>query len=208
MSRRKPILCVDFDGVIHSYVSPWVNEVTIPDPPVPGALRWLWEATEWFDVQIYSSRSKSEAGREAMWQWMAKYSAQEFGEDHPMSLAERGGDGTIVYPIGFAHEKPAAFLTIDDRALTFEGDWSDFGESPADLLSFKPWNKRPKPAPLAPYAGADGTAVAGQGRLGVGNQDGLVANGPLLTSAQLPEPTALEIGAEVRRRGLMGSYEN
>jgi hypothetical protein len=57
--RRKPILCCDFDGVIHSYTSPWIDEATIPDPPVPGALRWLWKATEWFDVQIYSSRSRT-----------------------------------------------------------------------------------------------------------------------------------------------------
>jgi hypothetical protein len=44
------------------------------------------------------------------------------------------------YPITFAHEKPAAFMTIDDRAFCFEGDWSEI--EPADLLNFKPWNKR------------------------------------------------------------------
>ena len=144
--REKPILCVDFDGVVHSYTSPWVGEAVIPDPPVPGALRWLWKATEWFDVQIYSSRSKSAAGREAMWRWMAAYSTDEFGHYHPMACATKGADGSICYPIGFAHEKPAAFLTIDDRALTFDGDWNEF--EPADLLDFKPWNKRPKPVPV------------------------------------------------------------
>jgi hypothetical protein len=138
--RNKPILCVDFDGVIHNYTSPWVDEVTIPDPPVFGALRWLWAATEWFDVQIYSSRSKTLEGRVAMYEWMVKHSAREWDSTHPMVQPLLEG-----YPIKFAHEKPAAFLTIDDRALTFEGDWSDFGESPADLLNFKPWNKRPKP---------------------------------------------------------------
>ena len=34
------ILCVDFDTVIHSYKIPWQNEFTIPDPPVPGGLRY------------------------------------------------------------------------------------------------------------------------------------------------------------------------
>jgi hypothetical protein len=130
----KPILVVDFDGCLNSYTSPWVNETTIPDPPVPGALKWLWKATEWFDVQVYSSRSKTFAGRVAMLTWMHMHSQKEFGPDHPMSEAEN-------YPITFAHEKPAAFLTIDDRAICFEGDWSEVGD-PADLLNFKPWNKR------------------------------------------------------------------
>lgn len=145
--RKKPILCVDFDGVVHSYTSPWVDEETIPDPPVPGALKWLWKATEWFQVVIYSSRSKSEAGRTAMMAWMCVHSVSEFGADHPMCGHQ---DPDFVYPIGFASEKPAAFLIIDDRAYCFEGDWSDI--EPADLLNFKPWNKRPRPKPLEPYA--------------------------------------------------------
>lgn len=131
MERSKPTLCIDFDGVVHSYTSPWVDEATILDPPVPGALKWLWKATEWFDVQIYSSRSKTEAGRLAMRAWVTVHSLHEFGPDHPMTEGRA---------LTFAHEKPAAFLTIDDRALTFEGDWSKL--DPADLLNFKPWNKR------------------------------------------------------------------
>ena len=135
--RNKPILCVDFDGVVHLYLQPWTNEWTISDGPVPGALRALWKATEWFDVRIYSSRSKVEAGRVAMKDWMIDHSVHEFGIDHPMSGANGHDEG---YPITFAAEKPGAFLTIDDRAICFEGDWTaiDF----AELLSFRPWNKR------------------------------------------------------------------
>jgi hypothetical protein len=131
----KPILCVDFDGVIHSYISKWTNAETISDAPVPGALKWLWKATEWFNVVIYSSRSKSASGREAMLRWMIDNSIVEFGDDHPMSAFN-----FEIYPLDFASEKPAAFLTIDDRAVCFEGDWNDF--EPADMLNFKPWNKR------------------------------------------------------------------
>jgi hypothetical protein len=144
--RKKPILCVDFDGVIHSYTSPWTDAETISDPPVPGALKWLWKATEWFDVVIYSSRSKSDEGRVAMMSWMCVHSVDEFGADHPMCGHQ---DPYTKYPISFASEKPAAFLTIDDRAYCFEGDWSDI--DPADLLNFKPWNKRPPVQPLEPY---------------------------------------------------------
>lgn len=127
MARIKPILCVDFDGVIHSYVSGWQGPCVIPDPPVPGALRWLWKATEWFDVQVYSSRSKEVGAVIEMFRWMVTESLKEFGPDHPMS--------TMVlsdYPITFALQKPAAFLTID---ICFEGDWSEL--EPADLLKLQ-----------------------------------------------------------------------
>ena len=133
---NKPILCVDFDGVVHLYTTKWTDALTISDGPVPGALRWLWKATEWFDVQIYSSRSKTPGAIQAMRDWMMHHALEEFGLNHPMTDAPK----EVPYPIDFATEKPAAFLTIDDRAVCFEGDWE--GLEPADLLNFKPWNKR------------------------------------------------------------------
>lgn len=117
---NKPILCVDFDGVIHSYTSKWVDVSTIPDPPVPGALEWLEKAVEAFDVQIYSSRSKDKKGIDAMADWLTRHDFD-------------------CLSVGFCHEKPAAFLTIDDRAICFKGTWDEL--EPTDLLKFKPWNK-------------------------------------------------------------------
>ena len=125
MLGSEPILCVDFDGVIHSYTSRWIDAVTIPDPPVPGALRWLESASRLFDVMIYSSRSKSEAGRNAMERWLREH-------------CTRAGIEELL--VTFAHEKPAAFLTIDDRAIQFDGDWAKL--DPEALRQFKPWNKR------------------------------------------------------------------
>ena len=130
----KSILLIDFDGVIHSYTSGWKGAAMIPDPPVPGALRWLWKATEWFNIYVYSSRSSSPAGLAAMKRWLLEHAVVEFGSDHPMAIMEN-------HPLKFSHEKPAAaFLTIDDRCICFEGDWNEI--EPADLLDFKPWNKR------------------------------------------------------------------
>ena len=40
---NNPIICVDFDGVIHSYTSGWKGIDVIPDDPVPGAIEWLEE---------------------------------------------------------------------------------------------------------------------------------------------------------------------
>ena len=122
----KPILCLDFDGVIHSYDSPWQGAETIPDPPVPGALRFLTEATEHFRVVIFSTRSAGWEGRAAMRKWLYHH------------LVKNDMSGQILAEIEFPTEKPAAFITIDDRALTFDGTWPDI----ETLRKFKPWNKK------------------------------------------------------------------
>ena len=55
---QKPILCLDFDGVIHSYTSGWQGAGVAADPPVKGTLEYLIEVTKYYRVMIYSSRSK------------------------------------------------------------------------------------------------------------------------------------------------------
>ncbi|HSV26185.1 MAG TPA: hypothetical protein VLJ17_24570 [Xanthobacteraceae bacterium] len=130
----KPILLVDFDGVIHSYKTRWLGARVIPDPPVPGALEWLDNATNYFDVQIYSSRSHDPAGVQAMCSWIVAYAVHVFGS------SAKAID--LINKLKFPTTKPPAFLTIDDRALTFEGTWDRF--DPQLLLQFQPWYKRKK----------------------------------------------------------------
>jgi hypothetical protein len=128
----KPILCLDFDGVLHSYSSGWKGADTIPDPPVAGAMRFLWDATEHFRVAIFSSRSNQPGGMSAMRAWVYHHFTDLWQADRTTcddKLAE------IEWPT----EKPAAMVTIDDRALTFDGTWPRI----EDLKSFQPWNKRP-----------------------------------------------------------------
>lgn len=117
----KPILCLDFDGVIHSYTSGWKGAETIPDPPVPGAVEFLSEALGSFAVAIYSSRSHQPGGRKAMQIWLAQHS-------HP----------DLVDSISWPDHKPSAMVTIDDRAITFTGEWPSI----ETLKNFKPWNKK------------------------------------------------------------------
>lgn len=146
----KPILCIDFDGVIHSYTSPWKDAATISDSIVPGFFEWAQEAHQIFRLVVYSSRSKEQSGIIAMrkyllekfivWcdnQKLTPYADAEVDELDNIKLKAEGGPPFILY---FAHEKPAAFLTIDDRAICFEGDWSKL--EPQELRNFKPWNKR------------------------------------------------------------------
>lgn len=129
---NKPILSVDFDGVIHSYTSGWKGADVIPDPPVPGALQFLAAATEHFTVAIFSSRSHQTGGIAAMCQWLGYWSVDK---EHGMpGDFDHGTWGAIQWPL----EKPPALVTIDDRAICFDGTWPAF----ETLLKFKPWNKK------------------------------------------------------------------
>lgn len=130
----KPILCLDFDGVIHSYTSKWENEHTIPDPPVPGADEFIIAAAEHFQIAIFSSRSKTFRGRWAM----QAYIRDLLGSAPPSSAEAMNRFDFLYEEILYPTTKPAAFITIDDRALTFTGVWPDI----STLKGFKPWNKK------------------------------------------------------------------
>ena len=128
----KPILCLDFDGVIHSYTSGWKGADVVSDPPVPGALQFIAEAMQHFTVAIFSSRSHQSGGRTAMVEWLGYWSVDpDYGMPSDF-------DHAAWSAIQWSVTKPPAFLTIDDRALTFTGCWPDI----ATLKNFKPWNKK------------------------------------------------------------------
>jgi hypothetical protein len=124
----KPLLCLDFDGVIYGFQSGWQGADCVPDPPVPGALSFISAALDYFTVVVFSSRSGQPGGSYAMQRWLREH------------WLDAGLPGDKEKLIGWPIEKPAAFLTIDDRALTFDGTWPDV----RNLLNFKPWNKREK----------------------------------------------------------------
>ena len=69
------IICIDFDGVLHSYTSGRQGVDVIPDPPNEGALDWLIDLmeSEEFTPVIYSSRSKDPKGVEAMKSWLCHW---------------------------------------------------------------------------------------------------------------------------------------
>jgi hypothetical protein len=117
--KFKPIVCIDFDGVLHSYISKWESEAIIPDQPVPGAQMAIQEYLDaGFRVAVFSSRSGTKAGRQAMAKWCTENNFPDGME--------------------FPKEKPPAILNIDDRGFCFEGNFptADF------IMKFKPWNRR------------------------------------------------------------------
>lgn len=126
----KPLLCIDFDGVLHSYTSGWEGADVIPDPPVPGAIDFLREAVKHFRVAIFSSRSNQSGGLVAMRTWLGN----NIIDAEPSIITQ---DPPWFAAIEWPTKKPPALVTLDDRALTFTGEWPSMEE----LLAFKPWNK-------------------------------------------------------------------
>lgn len=152
----KPILCLDFDGVLHSYSSGWKGAHRIPDPPVPGALEFVVGALDRFTVAILSSRSHQWFGRYAMKRWLRGHLIAAAGNDFsdtpewwstrisqtafadPWRDEVRWAADRVVAEIKWPLFKPPATVTIDDRALTFTGEWPTLDA----LKAFQPWNKR------------------------------------------------------------------
>lgn len=134
---RAPILCLDFDGVIHSYSSGWQGARVIPDPPVPGALQFMAEALEHgWDVVVHSSRARYFGGRRAMRRWLREHAeaCALWHDDDSAVAAYLPG----LCRVRFSLLKPPALVTLDDRAVTFLGVFPD----PQALRQFAPWNKR------------------------------------------------------------------
>jgi hypothetical protein len=117
----KRTVAVDFDGVIHSYVSPWVASHYIPDPPLPGAIDWICRLVNSFNVMIFSARCNDEAGIEAMKGW----------------FINSGLPKAVLDQLTFEPGKPSAYAFIDDRAIQFTGNY--WHVSPTALRKFTPW---------------------------------------------------------------------
>jgi len=117
----KPIILVDFDGVIHSYTSGWHGADNVTDPPVEGAIEWLNDMIESnvFQISIFSTRNFQEGGVGAMIEY----------------LLDNGLTTDNLIKLTFPTEKTGAFLIIDDRAMQFEGIFP----TECDIMKFKPW---------------------------------------------------------------------
>jgi hypothetical protein len=159
--KRKKTICVDFDGVLNSYKSGWTGIDSIVDKPVEGAMEFLINLVfdDRFDVCIYSSRSKSFFGRLAMKRWLKDQLVKEFDIEYnckkgwpdylrklivlntsvmdPFYIMVEDCTKAFVKKLKFPTKKPAAFITIDDRAICFTGEFPDI----EFINNFKPWNK-------------------------------------------------------------------
>jgi hypothetical protein len=183
----KPILCLDFDGVIHSYSSGWKGADVIPDPPVAGAFNFIRDADRTFDVHVFSSRSHQPGGIDAMRAWFVEWDKSATQEYR----------GCITEYISFPDHKPSAMVSIDDRALMFDGTWPLVEE----LRRFQPWNKRVVGASGDHPQGQHNSDDQGGLRMAIGVDNGIVRVdfGKPVAWLGLDKATALALSDNLRR---------
>lgn len=115
----KKRLLFDFDGVIHSYISGWQGINVANDLPVTGikdTIDYL-RATEEYEIVIYSSRCSSDMGIQCIKDYCEKWN---------------------IYYDEISKNKQMAYLTIDDRAICFDGNGHSLLKK---IKEFKPWTQ-------------------------------------------------------------------
>ena len=94
----------DFDGVINSYKTGWVQADIIPDEPVEGIDKVLKKLKEkGYNIVVCSSRAKTKVGENAIWQYLARYDMSQ-------------------YVTSVTSEKVPSVVLVDDRAIQFNGN--------------------------------------------------------------------------------------
>jgi len=119
----KKVICVEFDGVIHSEVSGWHGADVAKDPPVEGAISWLATThLNGYQLAIHSSRSYEPGGVECMQEYLRSY----------------GLPFDILTEIQFPRKKPPAYLFVEARTFRFEGTFPNT----TFIERFRSWNHR------------------------------------------------------------------
>jgi hypothetical protein len=115
-------LAIDFDRCIHPYRNGWRGVVPEDEPPTEGCLEFLKAAKDegWRNV-ILSSRATDDGGIEGITGYCDRY-------------------GLLDYIDEITDTKVAAVAYIDDRALTFKGDWDAMWEAVKHLHAHGPWH--------------------------------------------------------------------
>ena len=123
-----PILCLDFDGVCHLQAV-YTLDAAIDGEPVPGLFEALLAYQKVFEIHIFSTRSRTEAGRRAMLDWLDRKYAD-------WCIAQNLATPEVI-DVSFPSTKPPAYVGLDDRVLTFKGGWPNVSV----LKEFKAWHE-------------------------------------------------------------------
>jgi len=113
----KKTILFDFDGVIHSYTSGWHGVDLALDKPVDGIKECIDQLKEKYLIYIYSSRCSHLEGLKCIEKYLKEYN---------------------IYSDKITNVKSAAYLTIDDRCICFDGNSYSLID---EIENFKPWTK-------------------------------------------------------------------
>ena len=101
---------VDFDGVIHKN-SKGYYDGTIYDEPIVGSKEALKKLSKKYDVVMFTAKAKADrglvngkTGTQLVWEWLKKHNMDK-------------------YVTKVTSEKPRAVAYIDDKGITFDGNW-------------------------------------------------------------------------------------
>ena len=120
--ENEKFIAIDFDGVLHLYITPFDGTDIIPDPPVEGALGAIKSLySQGYKIVIFSARAKDNSAKAAIWSWLRKY-------------------GFTQYISVVTNIKPTAKVIVDDKAIQFKGDWF---QTLKDIENFEPWQENP-----------------------------------------------------------------
>lgn len=119
------ILAVDFDSVVHMYSKGWQNG-EIYDSVVPGTKETLEKLyNEGYKILIYSTRCNP--AYQVKGGPVQKNLVKNYLDEHEIPYHDIHIGG-----------KPKATMYIDDRAISFKGNWS---ETYNEINNFKTWNR-------------------------------------------------------------------
>lgn len=141
-------IAIDFDEVIHKYSKGW-QDGKCYDVHVDGVFEAIQELMKEYTVFVFSTRSPKQIKR-----WLQeRIMEQEFG-DNPYDPIEwvwpkYGYKCQIIRPwtkfwnkknvLGITKRKLPAMCYIDDRALSFKGEWN---RTLTDVKNFKTYMDR------------------------------------------------------------------
>lgn len=118
MTTERKSIAVDFDGVLHQWDGEWRGHHVIPGKPIHGAIDWLHELMQTYDVFIFTTRAQTFRGRFFIRIWLRKHTAQNKWDDWYNSKGPTRG----LRHVRVTDRKRRALVYIDDRAFRFTGN--------------------------------------------------------------------------------------
>lgn len=125
----KRTICLDFDGVLHSYVSGWKG-IEPTDPPTHGAQEFVQDLLNMgYIVVIQSTRADTREGEFAIMSWLQKHK-------FPVKELQQQENNDQDW---ISATKPKALLYVDDRGIRFTGKFDDVIGWIQMNPGFEPW---------------------------------------------------------------------